>query len=345
MYVVCIGTVTGLKEKLRQYRPLIVFWAGYTGLFVLVARLSVFLLPVIIAALIAVMMKPLYDFFIRRFRFQPAFNATAITLLVYGALLAVVGFLLYLVAVQAVSLLERYGYVIRDFFNSPELYDEIRDALLKGNLLSTVGDIASSVFRIVPLIITFVIFTFVLTVFLLNHLSAIKRAVLDRVGEQHRGAVGRVLSTGYRLIRRFVRSYAILYGITFVEAAFIFCVTGVDYPLAFGFITAVADVLPVLGPGTVYVPFGIVFILRGNYAAGVVLLVYFLLTSVLRQIMEPKIVSDTVKIHPLAVMAAIYFSIAAMNIWILFYAVSLFVVHKVLVQAGVFPQKEKKSDA
>ena len=332
-----------MKERLLRQKPLIVFWAVYTLVFVIFARLAAYLMPVVIAATIAVMMRPLYDFLRRRFRFQPAFNATVITLLVYGAVLAMVGFLLYLIAMQAVSLFETYGDNFRDFFASPELYNRLRDALLSGDLLGTVSDIASSVFRIVPLIITFVIFTFVLTIFFLNHMQGIKRTLLARVGERHRHTAAKVLSTGYRLIRRFIRSYVILYLITFVQAVFIFYITGVQYPLAFGFITAVADILPVLGPGTVYVPFAVMFILQQNYFSGVVLLVYFLLTSILRQVLEPKIVSDTVKVHPLAVMAAIYFSIVAMNIWILFYVVLLFLVYKVLTQAGVLPSAGQKN--
>lgn len=344
MYMIMIPDGDSMKEKLLHHRPLIVFWAAYTLAFIVIARLAAYIMPVVIAAAIAVMMKPLYDFFIRRFRFRPAFNATVITLLVYGTVLTLIGYLLYLIARQAVSVFENYRHLLDGFFDSPEVFNQIRDALLTGHLLSTVTDIASSVFRIVPLIITFVIFTFVLTVYLLNHMQRIKNAVLDRVGEKRRDTVARVMSTGYRLIRRFIRSYVILYFITFVQATFIFFVTGVEYPLAFGFITAVADILPVLGPGTIYVPFAVSFILQQNYISGVILLVYFVLTSVLRQILEPKIVGDTVKVHPLAVMAAIYFSIVAMNIWILFYVITLFVVYKVLTQAGVLPPLSEKSE-
>ena len=69
------------------------------------------------------------------------------------------------------------------------------------------------------------------------------------------------------------------------------------------------------------------------------------LIPILRQILEPKIVSDTVKVHPLAVMGAIYFSIVAMNIWILFYVVLLFLVYKVLTQAGVLPSINEKTES
>lgn len=320
-----------------RHKPILTFFVIYTLVFLLLVQVAVYIMPIVIALTIAVVMKPLYDLLRRRFFFKSAFTATVITLLVFGVLVAMAGFLLYLIARQAASLIETYGYLFEDYFKSPEIFDNIREAILKGDLLATVSDVAASLFRIVPLIITFVIFTFVLTIFFLNHMHGLKRAVLSRIGESRRDTVGKVFSTAYLLVRRFIRSYLILYFITFVEAVFIFWLTGVEYPLAFGFITAVADILPVLGPGVVYVPFAMIFIFQQNYLAGITLLVFFLLTSVLRQILEPRIVSSSVKVHPLAVMAAIYFSIAAMNIWILFYVVLLFLVYKVLALSGVLP--------
>ena len=333
-----------MKERLLRHKPLLIFFASYTLIFLIFVRLAAYLMPIAVALTIAVVMKPLYDLLRRRFFFKSAFTATVITLLVFGVLAATVGFLLYLIARQAVSLYDAYGYLIEDYFKSPELFDHLRTAILSGNLIGTLSDVAASLFRIVPMIITFVIFAFVLTLFFLNRMHRIKRAVLSRVGERYRETVGRVLSTAYLLVRRFIRSYLILYFITFVEAVFIFYLTGVEYPLAFAFITAVADVLPILGPGVVYTPLAIVFILKENYIGGVTLLVFFLITSVLRQILEPKIVSDSVKVHPLAVMAAIYFSIVAMNIWILFYVILLFLMYKVLTLSGVLPRRRDPAD-
>ena len=293
-------------------------------------------MPLIISLIIAVGMKPLYDYFRRKFAFRSTFAATVITVFIFGIALAIVGFLLYLILLQAVKLFETYGYLVEDYVNSPELFNNLRDALMSGNLLGTVTDIASTLFRVVPLVIIFVVITFSLTVFFLHRLTSLRDAILDRVGESRREILSKVFSNAYLLVRRFIRSYMVLYVITFIEAAFIFYLTGVEYPLPFAFITAVADILPILGPGTVYLPFAVIFILQKNYLAGITILVFFLLTAILRQIMEPKIVSDSVKVHPLIVMTGIYLSIAAMNLWLLFYVVLLFLLYKVLSVSGVF---------
>ena len=242
--------------------------------------------------------------------------------------------MLYLIAAQAISLFENYRSVFEEYFKAPEIFDTVRDSLLKGDLLDTAADLASTLIRAVPLTLTFVIITFALTVFFLNRLTDIRDMIVERSPENRRELIKKALSTAYMLTRRFIRSYLLLYLITFVEAVFIFYLTGIQYPLAFAFITAAADILPVLGPGSVYIPFAVIFILQGNYISGATLAAYFLFTVILRQILEPKIVSDTVKIHPLAVLSAIYFSIAAMNIWVLFYVTALFMLFKVIRMVG-----------
>ncbi len=325
-----------MKARIVQHKTELLFFSGFTLFFFLLSRFALYLMPLIIALVIAVVMKPLYDFFRRKFNFRSTFAATVITLLIFGIVFAVIGFLLYLIIRQAISLFDSYGYLIDAFMRSQSLFDHLRQVLLSGDLMGTVTDVATALFQLIPLIIIFVVITFALTVFLLHHMHEIKAQILMRIGNSRRDKAEKIFAVGYMMIRKFIRSYLILYLITFVEAAFIFYLTGVEYPLPFAFITAVADVLPILGPGVVFIPFGISFILQGNYFAGVSILLFFLLTGILRQIMEPKIVSDHVKLHPLIVMTGIYLSIAAMNLWLLFYVLSLFLSYKVLKLSGVF---------
>lgn len=324
-----------MKARFFSGKPRLVFFLCYTLLFILAVQAAAFVLPFVLSLLTAVLMKPLFDYLRKSFGFRSSFAATALTLLVFGVVFAVIGIILFLAISQALSLLEDYRGVIVDLFRSPELFDTLKENIISGNLLSTVTSVASTLFHAVPLGITFVIVTFALTVFFLHHLGKLRDDLLDRAGE-YSEVLGDVMHIAGDTLRRLIRSYLILYAITFVEAVFIFCLTGVEYPIAFAFVTAVADVLPILGPGTVYVPFAVIFILQKNYIGGVILLVYFLLTVVIRQILEPRIVSDQVKVHPLVVLSAIYFSIVSMNIWVLFYVVSIFIAYRILDTAHVF---------
>ena len=324
-----------MKERLSR-RPVTVFFIVYTLLFVLFVRLAGFLLPPVLALLICAVMKPLYDYLKVRFRFQSVFAATSLTLLVFAAFLAAVGFILFIAIRQALGLLDKYGYLVAGQLRSGELFSGLRDSLISGDLLNTASAVASALFQAVPLAITFVVITFALTVYLLHHIRDLSARLLERAGEEYAPVMERILRSAYTMVQRFIRSYLILYLLTFGEALFIFCITGVEYPFAFAFVTAVADILPVLGPGTVYVPLGIAFILQKNYISGITLLIFFVITVILRQILEPRIVSDSVKVHPLAVLAAIYCSVVSMDIWVLFYGVSVLMAYRVLDTAGVF---------
>ena len=324
-----------MKARFFCGKPRLVFFLGYTLLFILAVQAAAFVLPFILSLLIAVLMKPLYDYLRTSFRFRSSFAATALTLFVFCVVFAVIGIILFLAVSQALRLLEDYKEMIVDLFRSPELFDTLKQHFFSGDLLNTVTSVAATLFQAVPLGITFVIVTFALTVFFLHHLGDLRVNLMRRAGE-YGDVLGSVLHIAGDTLRRLIRSYLILYAITFVEAVFVFYLTGVEYPIAFAFVTAVADVLPILGPGTVYVPFAVVFILQKNYMSGVILLVYFLLTVIIRQILEPRIVSDQVKVHPLVVLSAIYFSIVSMNIWVLFYVVSIFIAYRVLNTAHVF---------
>ena len=332
-----------MKIRFLSDKPRLVFFLCYTLLFIVAVRFAEYVLPFVIALVIAVVMKPLYDFLRSRFRFRSTFAATALTLLIFLMVFAVVGFLLFLILRQALSLMQEYRYLISDYIRSPALFETLRDNLLSGNLLTMVSSVVSTVFRAVPMTVTFAVVTFAMSVFLLHWLGTIRDRLLRRAGE-YRDLLGRVFHIAYNMVRRFIRSYLILYAITFVEAVIIFYVTGIEYPLAFAFVTAVADILPILGPGTVYVPLAVIMILQKNYIGGVGLIAYFLFTVILRQIIEPKIVSKSVKVHPLAVLAAIYFSIVSMNIWVLFYVISVFMAFRVLNTAGVFEKSDQKVD-
>ena len=183
--------------------------------------------------------------------------------------------------------------------------------------------------------ITFSVITFALSVYFLNRLTKLKVLLLERFQGESREKLKRVLDNAYLTVRRFIRSYMILYVITFVEAVFVFFLTKTPYPLVYAFITALADLLPVLGPGTVYLPIAVWHILSGRYIEGITIAVFFLITVVIRQIIEPKIVSDTVKISPIIVLSGLYFSIVSMNFFLLFYIVILVLLLKILKASKV----------
>ena len=71
-------------------------------------------------------------------------------------------------------------------------------------------------------------------------------------------------------------------------------------------IVAALDILPIIGVGTVLVPWSVFEIARGNVAVGVGLIILFLVNEVIRQFSEPKIVGKSLNIHPLLTLLLLY---------------------------------------
>ena len=72
--------------------------------------------------------------------------------------------------------------------------------------------------------------------------------------------------------------------------------------LGIGFV----DLLPILGSGTVMLPWGVIEIIMGNVELGLAVIGLLIFISLVRQFLEPKIVSSHLGIHPLYTLISMY---------------------------------------
>jgi sporulation integral membrane protein YtvI len=83
-------------------------------------------------------------------------------------------------------------------------------------------------------------------------------------------------------------------------------IIGADYALLMGILIGVFDMIPVLGPATIYLPWLVWSFATGATVFGVKLAVLYLVVIVVRQILETKIVSANLGLHPLATLLSMY---------------------------------------
>lgn len=87
------------------------------------------------------------------------------------------------------------------------------------------------------------------------------------------------------------------------------------YFLILGIVLGALDALPLIGTGTFLYPAAVVFLLRGNasVAAGCVLL--DIVTSLLREFLEPRLLGGKLGISPIMVLASVYTGIFLYGGW------------------------------
>lgn len=113
-------------------------------------------------------------------------------------------------------------------------------------------------------------------------------------------------------VGKLAKSYAIICFMTFVELSiglFILKLIGVytgGYIVIIALVTAILDILPVLGIGTVMWPWMAYCVFSGDTAMLIGLLAIYAVITVIRHIIEPKLISDAVEL-PAAIMLAVMY--------------------------------------
>lgn len=109
----------------------------------------------------------------------------------------------------------------------------------------------------------------------------------------------------------YLKAEAILILVSFVISVvslYIFKFVGmnVKYPLLIALGIGFIDALPILGSGSVMVPWAIVEAINGDMQLGIAILILWIIMSLVRQFLEPKIVSGKIGIHPIFTLIAMY---------------------------------------
>ena len=193
--------------------------------------------------------------------------------------------------------------------NVVTVMDEMLNSVLL-SLRSKIADISTRVvtgiMSAVPSSLLNVVFTIVATYFISLDFGFLRWAIARRIKEEDYTKITASLTYSKATLGRFLRSYVLIMGITFLEQAIGLTILGVDYSILIAMAIAVFDILPVVGSGTIMLPWAVVSLATEDYKLGVGLLVLYVIITVIRQIIEPRIVGDHVGLHPLLTLVCMF---------------------------------------
>ena len=196
--------------------------------------------------------------------------------------------------------------------NINKFISTIWDSLLK-SLGSAIPDLAAGIVMVLPnlllsgLITVISCFYFAMDIDLIN--IKIKKLLPDKAVE-YLSKIKRRLGGG---LKKYIKAYVLIFLITFAELFLGFWVLKLDYAFVLALIIAFLDFLPLIGTGAILLPWGIVLI--NNLFKGMGILVIFAITTIVRQIIEPKIVGDSLGVHPLITLVSIYIGYRVFGFW------------------------------
>ena len=343
------------KERIEYYAALLVFTVlSVLCALVIINKVIPVLLPFIIAFAVATGMRRPARFLSGKLRIPEGVVRLVLSLIATLLIFCLAGVLIWQVATSIFKLLtdisedEAFLSRVLSIFDQdlpifeglPDgLYDKIGEAFgsIISSALSAVASFLSSVVSTVPKILLFITVTVIALVYFSLDLDRVGAWLCGILPEKIQNRITDIKENVLSLVWKYLKSYILIMLITFtVMLAGLFILRIKNAPLL-AIVISLLDILPVIGVGTVLIPWSIFSFFSGNATLGVGLIVLFLVNAVIRQLSEPKILGKNLNLHPLLTLIFIYVGYA------LFGVVGIVLLPIIGVVLGVYLKKNSPS--
>ncbi|QPC47205.1 sporulation integral membrane protein YtvI [Mangrovibacillus cuniculi] len=163
-----------------------------------------------------------------------------------------------------------------------------------------------SLFAWIPNVATVFIFAILATFFISKDWYTYSRKVHRWIPVKAKSGTMQVVTDLRKAFFGFIRAQLTLVSITGFIVLVGLLILRVEYVFTIALISAIVDILPYLGTGILFVPWIIYSFIMGNISLGIGLSVLYVIIVVQRQIMEPKILSSSIGLDPLATLIAVF---------------------------------------
>jgi sporulation integral membrane protein YtvI len=345
-------------EKIRKYAYLTVCGFGIAALaFVFVRYVLSLLLPFAVAFLLSYLLRRPAEGIAKRLHISKRFCRMTFSLLSLLSLFVGIGLLLYAAMGEAwrfvselsesgelnsmLSAILRFPHGLLGSSEIAAAWEEKIASTIGAATSSFVSSVLSSMTsaaRAVPRILLFLLVSVVSVLYIswdLERVVALLKRVLPRAAREHVSA----FKNGFlKTLIGYLRSYGILMLMTFVLVFVGLMILRAEYAVLMAALIAVLDLLPVIGVGTVLVPWSVLSFLMGSSARGIGLLVLLCAHEIMRQIAEPRILGKSLGVHPLITLILLYGG------YTLFGLGGLLIVPAVGVFIGALLQKQNSAE-
>lgn len=300
-----------------------------TAVYICVEYLLFIFLPFLISYVLKLMLKPIVDYCEKRFRFNRKVFSIVLLILILGVLITVFVFSVGVFTKQVRKLVTNSGYYVERMENITDkccgivekysgiesrevkLYIEKgRDELIKKTKDSGIAyTVMNKSVDVIMLIINggIGLFTSILAAYYMINKN---NKYMNENGNEHRKALltdaRKIVKKVTRVCVAYLKTELIIMFVTFLICLISFLIIKNDYAFLFAVIVGILDSLPLIGVGTVLIPYALIKLIVGEYLNAIIIILTFILCYVFREVTEPKLMGAGVGISPLATIVSIY---------------------------------------
>lgn len=358
------------EERIRHQKEFLIkfaYWAVWGGLVLAAVKMiGPVLLPFIAAFFVAWILSFPVAFATERMHIRRRIAAVAVVLLFYGLAGLVIGFLGNRIMLLGQELL---GEVVR--FVSETIFPMMKHfcawtagltgETVGGEVLRTAGtESAEAVSRAgelltgnvrhpaaaglriavnIPGMCFKLLLAVISTVFMELDFPQIMRFLEKIIPEKWKETVLAVKKGTFGTMGKCAAAYVFIFLMTFAELAAGLLLLRIEGAFAIAFLIAVLDILPVLGTGTVLLPWAVIAFASGNARMGIGVIGLYLIITVVRNIVEPKLVGKQMGLSPVVMLPCMIVGLHFFGILGLFGVPLLASFLKKLYSDGYFSEK------
>lgn len=206
----------------------------------------------------------------------------------------------------------------------------------------------------IPTTLVSIVVAIIACCFMTADFATVKKLVLGFFQPDTRSKIIRAKRLLFPSLGKMAKAYAIIITITFCELSlglFLLTLMGIydsGYIFVIAILTAIIDIVPVLGTGTVLIPWAVISLLNGNYPMAIGLIVMYACITVIRQIIEPKLVAAQLGIPAFLTIVSMFIGSQIFGVLGIFILPITIVMLKLLNDEGIihifhYTDKEEKT--
>ena len=282
--------------------------------------LFAYLFPFVIGVSIALIVQKPANTLALRFRFKKPVCAVVLTVLICAAVFALAGLAAWSLGGRLAAFIGKmpdYFTAVQDSLEriKNDVFGDVRslDGIFSGAVSSFLSritafasNLAAGFVKGLPAFLISSIVTVVASCYIAKDFDRLKKFVIGVVPDQTAKKIGRVKNIIVCNTVKFVKGYGIIAIITFIQLSALFAILGIEKPVLRALLVSLVDALPVLGVGTVLIPWAAIELLQRNFYVGFGILIGYAAVMIIRNFLEPKIIGDQIGINPIFTLLSMF---------------------------------------
>lgn len=159
--------------------------------------------------------------------------------------------------------------------------------------------VVSNILVSMPSMIVNTVLTVVSSFYIAADYDRITRTMVRHMPEQWHKVMLQIRSKFNHSVGIYIRSYALIFCMTWAELFIGLVLLRIPHGLLVSLLIAVCDIMPILGVGTVLIPWALVAAVMGRYPLAIGIGVLYLVITIIRNAVEPRLVGSQIGLHPL----------------------------------------------